>query len=226
VKGEKPWGEGSERRFLAGIPARRRLNTFARSWRKTRRKNILRVKSSFFVGKRGSIRTKAARNPEVPMSNPPVPFVLKALRGNPGKRAMKPEPQPERPPTCPSAPSYLAPYARAEWERIAPQLFNLGLLTVLDISPLAAYCSAFATWQSASEALARMAANDRHSSGQLVRNKYGDVNTNPLLNIARKAAADVVQFGSQFGLSPAARARIAAGPNAPQPPGKFDGLLR
>jgi phage terminase small subunit len=71
-----------------------------------------------------------------------------------------------------------------------------------------------------------MAANDPAMNGQIIKGKYDDAQVNPLIGIARKAASDMVRFGSEFGLGPAARARISAGPNAPQPPGKFDGLLR
>jgi hypothetical protein len=48
------------------------------------------------------------------MPNPPVPFPLKVLRGNPGKRPLPNEPQPARPPTCPEPPAFLAGYAADE----------------------------------------------------------------------------------------------------------------
>jgi hypothetical protein len=35
----------------------------------------------------------------------------------------------------------------------------------------------------------------------------------------------MVRYASEFGMSPAARARIAAGAGFEPPPGKFDGLL-
>lgn len=160
------------------------------------------------------------------MPNPPVPFALRALRGNPGKRPMRSEPQPERPPICPDPPVYLDALAADEWRAVAPQLHALGLLTVVDVACLSAYCGAYSSWRTAAESLARMAANDPLMNGQIIRSKYGDPVQNPLVSIMRKAANDMVRFGSEFGLGPAARARIAAGPNAPQPPGKFDGLLR
>jgi len=44
--------------------------------------------------------------------------------------------------------------------------------------------------------------------------------------VAREAAADMVRYASEFGMTPVARARLAAGPHG-EPPGggKFDGLL-
>jgi hypothetical protein len=53
-----------------------------------------------------------------------------------------------------------------------------------------------------------MAANDPAMNGQIIKGKYDDAQVNPLIGIARKAASDMVRFGSEFGLGPAARARI------------------
>jgi hypothetical protein len=47
-----------------------------------------------------------------------------------------------------------------------------------------------------------------------------------MVSIACKHAADMVRYAGEFGLTALARTRISTGPNAPQPPGKFDGLLR
>jgi phage terminase small subunit len=44
------------------------------------------------------------------------------------------------------------------------------------------------------------------------------------VKIAANAAKDMLRFAGEFGLTPVARARIAAGVYA-QPNGKFDGLL-
>jgi phage terminase small subunit len=71
-----------------------------------------------------------------------------------------------------------------------------------------------------------MAANDPITGGQPIKTKYGVAAQNPLVSIARKHAADMVRYAGEFGLTALARTRISTGPNAPQPPGKFDGLLR
>jgi P27 family predicted phage terminase small subunit len=160
------------------------------------------------------------------MPNPPVPFPLKVLRGNPGKRPMKPEPQPEIPADVPEPPAFITGYAADEWWRTAPELHRLGLLSRIDVPSLAAYCHAYGQWRLAAEAFARMAANDPVMNGQLIKTKYGDAAMNPLVSIARKHAADMVRYGSEFGLTALARSRLAAGGYAPPPSGgKFDGLL-
>ncbi len=160
------------------------------------------------------------------MPNPPVPFPLKVLRGNPGKRPMKPEPQPEIAADVPEPPPFIAGYAADEWGRTAPELHRLGLLTRIDVPALAAYCHAFGQWQMAAESLAKMQANDPIMNAMIIKTKYGDAAMNPLVSIARKHAADVIRYASEFGLTPIARTRLAAGGFAPPSPGKFDGLLR
>ena len=132
------------------------------------------------------------------MPNPPVPFALRVLRGNPGKRPLRSEPQPTRPPTCPEPPQFIVSYAADEWWRVAPELHALGLLTRIDVPSLAAYCSAFASWRQASESLARMAANDPVTNGQLIKTKYGDAVQNPLVSIPRKHAANMVSLSIEL----------------------------
>ena len=48
---------------------------------------------------------------------------------------------------------------------------------------------------------------------------------NPLVLIAKQAASDMVRYASEFGMTAAARARIAAGVYREPQGGKFDGLL-
>ena len=159
------------------------------------------------------------------MPNPSVPFPLKVLRGNPGKRPLPNEPQPTRPPTCPDPPSFIVGYAD-EWWTVAPELHALGLLTRIDVPSLAAYCAAYGHWRQAEETLARMAANDPITGGLMIKTKYGDAVQNPLISLARKHAADMVRYASEFGLTALARSRLQHGFNAPPPGGgKFSGLI-
>src|SRR6266480_2846757 len=92
---------------------------------------------------------------------PPEHSHLRLLKGNPSKRRVRVPPEPARADECPEPPSRLSEYARQEWEAVAPELFRLGLLTVLDISTLAAYCSAAAQLRQAEEAIEQMAKRDR-----------------------------------------------------------------
>lgn len=157
----------------------------------------------------------------------PTPTYLRLLRGNPGKRPInKREPQPAIPAQCPEPLAWLSDYAKEEWRRVAPEAFQLHLLTALDRACFAAYCESYARWRTAEEALALMAASDPVMHGLTVEGKRGSVIENPLVYVSRVAARDMVRYASEFGFTPAARSRIASGVDTgPRPPSKFGDLL-
>jgi P27 family predicted phage terminase small subunit len=126
----------------------------------------------------------------------------------------------------PEPPAYLSGHGRAEWERLAPEVFRLGLLTVVDLHLFGAYCKTYGIWRNAQEALARVAEDDPAFGGLVVRTRKGNAMVNPLYWTARGAASDLVQIAGEFGFTPVARARIAAGPfGPPDAPSKFLGLI-
>jgi hypothetical protein len=57
--------------------------------------------------------------------------------------------------------------------------------------------------------LAKMQANDPIMNGMIIKTKYVDAATNPLMSNARKHAGDVIRYASEFGLTPVARTRLA-----------------
>ena len=152
-----------------------------------------------------------------------LPTHLKLLKGNPGKRAIKPEPEPPVPDKPPDPPECLDEDAKNEWWRIAPELHALGLLTAVDYMSLAVYCNAYSRWITAERLLAAMADKDA-TRGLLLKGNAGSPMVNPLVKIARNAAADMVRFAGDFGMTPVARSRLAGGIGG-QPKGKFDGLI-
>ena len=123
------------------------------------------------------------------MGNPPVPFELKVLRGNPGKRPLHRGPEFDRADDVPGPPAFMHGYARMSGGGMAPMLFRMGLLTMVDVAPLAAYCAAFARWRTAAEVLAAMSENDPLTSGLMIKTRAGDAAQNPLVSIERKAPA-------------------------------------
>ena len=156
---------------------------------------------------------------------PPTPTHLKLLRGNPGKRRLLAEPEPLIAKTCPEPPPFITGYAADEWWTVAPSLHGLGLLSVIDVASLAAYCYAYGQWRLAAEALARMADRDEQMHGLLVKTVDGNARRNPLVKIAADAAEDMLRFAGEFGLTPIARQRLGAAGYAPSAPSKFDGLI-
>jgi P27 family predicted phage terminase small subunit len=152
-----------------------------------------------------------------------LPTHLKLLRGNPGKRAIQPEPEPAVPGTPPEPPAFLGEDAKNEWFRVVPELQRLGLLTVVDLMPLAAYCDAFSRWVTAERLLTAMADKDATTKALLLKGAAGNAVANPLVKLARCAAADMVHFAGEFGMTPLARSRLNAPKRAAS--GKFGDLL-
>jgi P27 family predicted phage terminase small subunit len=146
----------------------------------------------------------------------PVPPYLKLLRGNPGKRAIHPEPQPKSA-GVPEPPDYLLPLAADAWRRLAPELTRLGLLTVLDHHAFAAYCTAFSRWLVAERQVRQL--DDNFIAWSVRENPL----PHPLLKIASSAASHFLKIGNEFGLTPASRSRLKACEEPSE--GKFDGLL-
>ena len=151
---------------------------------------------------------------------PPGHPRLHLLRGNPGKRPARSPLEPTRTEECPPSPCHLNAYAKEEWLQIAPELHRLSLLTLLDVSALAVYCSAAAQLRQAEEAIERMAKQDPRGHALTVKGSAGSQVKNPLLRIASQAMADMQRIGPQFGLTPNGRLRLS-GIKPPLPPSKF-----
>jgi P27 family predicted phage terminase small subunit len=149
---------------------------------------------------------------------------LKVIRGNPGKQRIRAELVPAVSPQVPEAPSHLDGYARAEWNRIAVELHRLRSLTVVDLQPLAAYCVAYGRWRTAEETLAAAATGDPVTHGLVFKTAEGNLRRNPLVQIAADAAAAMVKYAAEFGLTPAARSRVSAAKGG-APESKFGPLL-
>lgn len=120
----------------------------------------------------------------------PAPTALKKLAGNPGKRALGEEPRPEGgPPQCPE---WMPEEGRRQWERVVPELDRLKLLTKVDGAVLEGFCAAYAEF--------------------VATVKRGEA-------IKPSLMAQVRYFAGELGLTPAARARLAA------PPGQEDAQI-
>ena len=143
----------------------------------------------------------------------PIPSRIKALRGNVGKREIKPEVQISGP--IGACPPHLSAQARKEWKRIVPVLEAVGLATAADRAALAAYCQAYGRWVGAEAALKGQAL--------VFENDKGQTRQNPLIGIANKALDQMRAFLVEFGMTPSSRTRIA--PAAKPPKDKFEEWL-
>ncbi|VBA60287.1 phage terminase small subunit P27 family [Mycobacterium attenuatum] len=138
----------------------------------------------------------------------PAPAPLKLLHGSrPGRdsggRKVPVPPKFDR--AAPDAPEWLDDEGRAEWARVAPGLERLDLLKPEDRAALAVYCE---TWSRYVKAVQQYRAE-----GLVLTNPgSGRTHANPAAAIAHTAAAQMLRFAQEFGLTPASEARLASLP--------------
>lgn len=130
-----------------------------------------------------------------------TPTVIKMIKGNPGRRPLSEnEPKPEIADRVPAAPRHLDDLAKKEWKRMAKELHQLGLLTNIDITALAAYCASYSLWVSA------MLQIQKH--GVLIKAQSGFPMQSPYLQIANKAQGEMRKWLVEFGMTPSSRAGL------------------
>ena len=147
----------------------------------------------------------------------PKPTKIKQLEGNRGKRKLN-EREPEPTLGC-TPPDYLSPGARAEWERVYPELAALDLATVVDQAALACWCLAVDALERATRQLVPTEENPTPEI-QITTSGYEAVSGAELLR--RQAMKDIRAFCQEFGFTPAARSRIAV---PEKPDGGLEDLL-
>lgn len=140
----------------------------------------------------------------------PRPTALRVIEGR--KPLSTNEPQPKICLVPP--PDDLDGFALEEWNRVAPELYQLGLLSNIDRETLVAYCEAVATARVAQSALRELARKERRRKrgakfeGLIVFGPTGAPYPHPLVSIRNKAQADAVRYAAEFGMTPASRSRI------------------
>ncbi|WP_031405284.1 phage terminase small subunit P27 family [Geobacillus vulcani] len=102
-------------------------------------------------------------------------------------------------------PSWLDDVAKKEFKRIAKELMELDLLTNVDVNALAAYCDAYSDYVKCTQII--------QEEGLMVEytNKAAETNKvpHPLLTKKKQLYEQMRSIASEFGLSPAARAKLA-----------------
>jgi P27 family predicted phage terminase small subunit len=148
----------------------------------------------------------------------PKPTTLKRLEGNPGKRALnRREPKPRAAQKGEiKAPKHLGTIARAEWDRVVPELQRLGLYTDVDHAALEAYCASYERWIQA-EAILK-------DEGLTFTTEKGYIGQRPEVGIVQSSLQLIKTFCSEFGLTPSARARMTL-PEPKQPDDPFETFL-
>ena len=131
----------------------------------------------------------------------PKPTALKVLEGNPGKRPLN-DREPVPPKGTLKCPAWLLPEAKKEWKRLAPALEAMGVLTMADLTAFEGYCQAYARWKEAEAFITQ--------HGSIFQTPSGYVQQVPQVSIAQQNLKIMQSFCSEFGLTPAIRARIIA----------------
>ena len=102
----------------------------------------------------------------------------------------------------PECPEHMSDAARDEWDRVCGELEEAGILGRLDRALLAAYCEA---WEEFVELSVRV-----RKEGATVETDKGNIVQNPTLGAKNSAAERLIRIAANFGMSPAARAKLEA----------------
>lgn len=112
----------------------------------------------------------------------PKPTQLRLLEGN---REHRPIPDIIKvKPAKPAAPRFLDDIGKKEWKKRVPELYRLGLLTILDIPAFETYCSLYSEYKN-------------------------ETNT---LNDKLKIAKEMRLYLAEFGMTPSSRSKVNANP--------------
>ena len=91
--------------------------------------------------------------------------------------------------------------AKAEWQRIVPELHEAGLLTGVDRAVLMRYCLMWADWCRVRAELA--------VAGEMIPGKDGVLMLHPLWRVRTDAERTLTELARQLGLTPMARLRAS-----------------
>jgi len=140
------------------------------------------------------------------------PIVLQLLEGNKGKyskaelqermnreNAIKPKVNNIK------APNWLSPFAKKEFKKMVKELLEVELVTNVDVNALALYCDAYDNYVECTRII--------QEEGLMVEytNKAAETNKvpHPLLTKQKGLFEQMKSLSTEFGLTPAARAKIA-----------------
>ena len=101
----------------------------------------------------------------------------------------------------PECPAWLEARAAAEWERLAPQLEELGMLADVYLAMFAAYCQAFGDYVT-------MCIRVNNKDALTFTTEKGYVMRIPEVGMRQEAYRQMKEMATEFGFSPASRSRI------------------
>ena len=126
----------------------------------------------------------------------PKPEAIRNLEGTKNRNKLEPKFKKR----CPIAPSWLGKYAKEEWNRVVPEAFRVGLLTVVDETALVAYVCAYQNFRDAQAVL------DKY--GMSYEGENGLIKRRPECTMVNESLGVMKRYLDAFGFSPAARAKL------------------
>lgn len=100
-----------------------------------------------------------------------------------------------------TAPDWMEGLALVKWNELAVKLKKAGVLTVVDVHNLEAFCTAYATFRKAYEEV--------ENEGNTMPTLNGGVQKNPSVTVMNEAMRNMVTYGSLLGLDPSSRTKIS-----------------
>ena len=152
---------------------------------------------------------------------PPTPTPLRAINGNPGKRAM-PEGEVQAPVVVEEIdpPAHLDAFAAECWRTLQPQLGRYVGLTRLDLLGLELFCASYGRYRLALEALTMPVGNapaaaTKAATVEVIQTTYTtqgrngrQIKTRPEYMQALEEVRLMKSIAAEYGLTPAARVRL------------------
>lgn len=133
----------------------------------------------------------------------PMPPEVREARGLPPAGASPTVPRMTLPPAeggPREPPEWLDDEAVEEWRRVVPTLEAARVLADVDYSALAQYCHEWGVSVRAARQLKR--------EGLTKRTGHGGSKPNPLIKISKEARMTALRIATEFGLTPASRAKV------------------
>ena len=118
-------------------------------------------------------------------------------------------------------PAFLDTIAKKFWRETLKQLIDKGILDRIDSAPFAAMCEAYSEYVRALELLNKES-KKTDNWGMIKITEKGNYIQHPLLSVKNTASERLLKIAQQFGMTPAARAKLAeASANAVDTFGKY-----
>lgn len=153
------------------------------------------------------------------------PMSVQEMEGNPGKlskqeieerRAAEERIKPNADKVEP--PDWLGDVAREEFNKLASELMQIGLITNPDVNSLAVYCDALEKYIECTRQIKADGIMMKHVNNDGHENKI----PHPLLSKQRDAANTMKAIAQEFGMTPSARAKLAIPRDNKKEPTEFD----